>query len=135
MCSSVPNPSIMAPAPRVSMRVRDNETLEPLKNSLTAVPTVSGRPMPPNSGLARRPIQPPSQTVLIDGFEGLRQGDLAVGVLGADAVAVLVAGRHLLLGDLEGLVEDHLDVFVVPVGEFLRLEQFRRARATRRAGT
>ncbi len=61
---------------------------------------------------------------VVDRLEGLGQGDFAVGVLGADPVAVLVAGRQLFLGDFQALVEHHLDVFSIPIGVFLRLEKF-----------
>jgi hypothetical protein len=59
---------------------------------------------------------------LVNGLEGLRQGDLAVVVFGSDAVSVFVAGPHLFLSDLEGLVEHHLDIFGIPIGEFFRFE-------------
>ena len=51
------------PAPRVSMTVRQSETLDPEKNSVTAVPITSGRPMPPDEAGITMPIQPPSQMV------------------------------------------------------------------------
>ena len=61
-----------------------------------------------------------------DRLERLRHGHDAVVPLRADPVAVNVRRGHLLLRDLERLVDDHLHVLTVPVGESLRLQQLLR---------
>ncbi len=61
-----------------------------------------------------------------DRLERLRHGHDAVLPLRADPVAVHVGRGHLLLRDLERLVDDHLHVLTVPVGESLRLQQLLR---------
>ena len=59
---------------------------------------------------------------VVDRLEGGRHRHHAVLPVNPDPVALDVRGRHLLLGDLQALVEHHLEVVAVPVGVPRRFE-------------